>query len=86
MESSVSHIVPVLVADPHHCKMVSDLLLSDYGIMFSRSTIPPCRARHRAFPLHAGPRSTPMRRWEDLVTAGKPGPTAISFDSGGQAA
>jgi 5-aminolevulinate synthase len=29
---SVSHIVPVLVADPVHCKMVSDMLLEDHGI------------------------------------------------------
>jgi 5-aminolevulinate synthase len=29
---SVSHIVPVLVADPVHCKMVSDMLLEDYAI------------------------------------------------------
>ncbi len=29
---SVSHIVPVEVGDPVHCKMISDILLADYGI------------------------------------------------------
>jgi 5-aminolevulinate synthase len=29
---SVSHIVPVLVADPVHCKLISDMLLDDHGV------------------------------------------------------
>ena len=32
MDSSTSHIVPVFVGDPVHCKMVSDMLLEEFGV------------------------------------------------------
>ena len=32
MASSVSHIVPVLVGNPVHCKIISDMLLNDHSV------------------------------------------------------
>ncbi len=32
MKENPSHIIPVMVGDPRHCKMISDRLMSDHGI------------------------------------------------------
>ena len=29
---NASHIIPVMVGDPHKCKFISDVLLKDFGI------------------------------------------------------
>ena len=63
-----SHIVPVIVGDPVHTKMLSDMLLEEFGVYVQPINFPTVPARDRTAALHPSPVHGP-REIDRLVKA-----------------